>query len=139
MTGELPILQAFLLADHVYTDATTGKRVIAGTFNRIISSSFPTHYPPVAVFVQLTELSGKSILQFKLVRLSDNFVVMESGEIPIESNDKLAVTNISVAVPSLPFAKPGMYGFECYVGGDLVGTIRLFADIAKEDITNEND
>ena len=30
-----PVLQALVLADHVYQDKTTGKMVIAGTFNRL--------------------------------------------------------------------------------------------------------
>ena len=30
-----PVLQALVLADHVYKDAFTGKMVIAGTFNRL--------------------------------------------------------------------------------------------------------
>ncbi len=30
-----PVLQAMVLADHVYQDKNTGKRIIAGTFNQI--------------------------------------------------------------------------------------------------------
>ena len=30
-----PLLQALILADHVYQDAQTGKKVIAGTFNQL--------------------------------------------------------------------------------------------------------
>jgi hypothetical protein len=33
-----PILQSLILADHVYEDKLTGKRIIAGVFNRIIRS-----------------------------------------------------------------------------------------------------
>src|SRR5947199_3546813 len=32
-----PVLQSLILADHVYEDKLTGKRIIAGVFNRIIS------------------------------------------------------------------------------------------------------
>src|SRR5688572_12511720 len=31
-----PVLQSLILADHVYEDKLTGKRIIAGVFNRII-------------------------------------------------------------------------------------------------------
>ena len=40
-----PVLQSLILADHVYEDKLTGKRIIAGVFNRIIrgaSSTSPT-------------------------------------------------------------------------------------------------
>jgi hypothetical protein len=30
-----PVLQALLLADHIYEDRTTGKRIVAGIFNRL--------------------------------------------------------------------------------------------------------
>ena len=30
-----PVLQALVLADHVYQDKVTGKKIIAGTFNRV--------------------------------------------------------------------------------------------------------
>lgn len=33
-----PVLQALILADHVYQDRETGKRIIAGTFNQIFFS-----------------------------------------------------------------------------------------------------
>ncbi len=33
-----PVLQALVLADHVYQDKSTGKKIIAGTFNRVCFS-----------------------------------------------------------------------------------------------------
>jgi hypothetical protein len=46
-----PILQSLILADHVYEDKLTGKRIIAGIFNRIIRGvkvfrDAPTPMPP---------------------------------------------------------------------------------------------
>jgi hypothetical protein len=49
-----PILQSLILADHVYEDKLTGKRIIAGIFNRIIRGvrvlrevTPPTPAPPI--------------------------------------------------------------------------------------------
>ena len=36
-----PVLQAMVLADHVYQDRQTGKYIIAGTFSQIIFGSVP--------------------------------------------------------------------------------------------------
>lgn len=36
-----PVLQSLILADHVYEDKLTGKRIIAGVFNRIIRGRRP--------------------------------------------------------------------------------------------------
>ena len=41
MISEAPIVQAILLADHVYQDRETGKYVIAGTFNQLRGQAFP--------------------------------------------------------------------------------------------------
>jgi hypothetical protein len=58
-----PILQSLILADHVYEDKLTGKRIIAGVFNRIIRSKrlikqftplteTPPEAPPAPAFSQ---------------------------------------------------------------------------------------
>jgi len=58
-----PILQSLILADHVYEDKLTGKRIIAGVFNRIIRSKrlikqltplaeTPVETPPAPAFSQ---------------------------------------------------------------------------------------
>ncbi len=67
-----PVLQSLILADHVYEDKLTGKRIIAGVFNRIIRGvkvikqmgpPMPAPLPPApAPFVQ-TILPGQAIPQ----------------------------------------------------------------------------
>ena len=42
-----PVLQAMVLADHVYQDSTTGKFIIAGTFTRLWCSRKPLLGQPV--------------------------------------------------------------------------------------------
>jgi hypothetical protein len=43
MNTPKPVLQALLLAEHVYQDRATGKKIIAGTFNRL---NFSKRRPP---------------------------------------------------------------------------------------------
>ncbi|MCG8409243.1 MAG: hypothetical protein MI923_28910 [Phycisphaerales bacterium] len=123
----LPILQAFVLADHIYTDAATGKRIVAGTFGHISANEFPAQHPPSAAFVMLTEFVGSAPLQLRFVRLRDNFVIMQSGEINIECDDPLVVLDMAIAIPAIPLEEPGLYCFECYVDGNLIGSVRLTA------------
>ena len=47
-----PILQAMVLADQVYEDKSTGKKVIAGTFNTLLFARRPT--PPLSPDTPLT-------------------------------------------------------------------------------------
>jgi hypothetical protein len=121
-----PILQALVLADRIYTDADTGKRVIAGTFNRVQCKSFPIqHAECVWAFLLLTELVGRTSLQLRFVRLSDNLVLMESKKIGIESSDPLAVLDMAIMIPPLPLPNAGVYCFECYANEALIGSVRL--------------
>ena len=111
----LPILQAFVLADHVYTDATTAKRIVAGTFGRIYAKKFPAKHPYSCAFIMLTEFVGKAPLQLRFVRLRDNRVLMQSGEIQIECDDPIAVVDMAIAIPFIPLPEEGEYCFQCHV------------------------
>ncbi|MBN1395188.1 MAG: hypothetical protein JW959_09205 [Pirellulales bacterium] len=60
-----PVLQALVLADHVYQDKITGKKIIAGTFNRVCfakmkrsqaaGESLPGEQPPPSPFESTSE------------------------------------------------------------------------------------
>lgn len=122
-----PLLKAFVLADHVYTDALTAKRVVAGTFNTVSVKSFPGVHKKADAFILITECSGKTLIQLRFVRLRDNQLLMESGEIQIESDDELAVLDLAIAIPAIPLPEEGGYCFECYANGSLIGNVRLTA------------
>ena len=125
----LPILQAFVLADCVYTDAVTRKRVVAGTFGQISASKFPATHPSADAFIMLTEFVGKAPLQLRLVRIKDNLVIMQSGKIEIECEDPLAVVDLAIPIPGIHLPEPGPYCFECYVDGSLIGSVRIMATL----------
>jgi len=127
-----PILQAFVLADHVYTDAESGKRIVAGTFGQIRSRSFPTKHLPSYAFLVLTEFVGNAALRLRFVRARDNTVLMQSGEIEIDCDDPLAVLDFSIAIPLIPLPEEGLYYFECYVAESLIGSIRLQASLVHQ-------
>lgn len=120
-----PVLKAFVLADHIYTDAETGKRVIAGTFSNIWAAKFPSMHVPCHAFIVLTEFVGRASLQLRYVRLSDNRVLMQSGKVEIECDDALAALDLAMAIPGIPLPEPGDYGFECYVADSLIGIVRV--------------
>ena len=59
-----PVLQALVLADHVYVDAETGKKIIAGTFNELHAAEFPTQFAHVTfAYLCLTDLRGEAELE----------------------------------------------------------------------------
>ncbi len=92
-----PVLQAMVLADHVYQDRLTGKFVIAGTFSsvwigeikfeastvegeaaqRVASTQPPTQIGSPYLYLALVEVIGQVPLILKLVDLSDASVLFE--------------------------------------------------------------
>lgn len=138
-----PVLQALLLAEHVYNDQTTGKKVIAGTFNRLFvqppvvidqdkKSEGAIEIPFSAVmragnpfaYINLTEIHGKIDIYFRLVHLESSEVVFESSPISIESTDPLASAEIVLPVCELP-TKLGDYAFELLWNNEIIGSHRI--------------
>lgn len=124
-TRSLPVLQALVLADQIYTDQS-GKRIICGTFNKISSVTFPTRTTfPAFVFILLVDVFGEVVLQLRFVSLDDNQILMESAPIKIKSNDPLTPLDIVVQIPPFPLPRAGIYSFECWTDESMIGSVRL--------------
>jgi hypothetical protein len=132
-----PILQALLLADHVYTDAGTGKKVIAGTFDCLFGKEFPSEFYPVTyAYVCITDVHGEVPLILRYVDLSTNEVLMECGPIEVDSPDPLASIDFAVQVPPIPMPHQGVFAFELHACNELLGFLRITVTSSEED---END
>lgn len=120
-----PVLQALVLADHIYTEER-GKRIICGTFSQIFSPQFPAVFSRTTwAFVLLAEVVGKVSLQLRYVSLKDNRILMQSKPITIQSNDPLTPLDLAIEVPPFPLPEAGIYSFECYADGTMIGSVRL--------------
>ncbi|MGQ9573923.1 MAG: hypothetical protein ACUVUC_01270 [Thermoguttaceae bacterium] len=146
-----PILQALLLADHVYQDKATGKKVIAGTFNQLnLSKIKPApQEPPQAsgprqlspaevtrlgsptVFISLTDVRGPIELELRYVDLADNGVLLRA-RFPIQSDDPLKTVEAIVPMPPLPAPHPGVYALELVYNEEPLGALRITAVEAPE-------
>src|SRR3972149_5881459 len=125
-TSPLPVLQALVLADHIYTDHPSGKRVICGTFSKIFSLGFPAVTSFSAfVFILLVDVVGEVVLQLRFVSLDDNQILLESKPIRIESKDPLTPLDVVVQIPPFPLPKAGIYSFECWTDDSMIGSVRL--------------
>ena len=124
-TGPSPVLQALVLADHIYTDQS-GKRIICGTFSKIFSREFPNVTTFSAfVFILLVDVVGEVVLQLRFVSLYDNQILMESKPMRIQSNDPLTPLDIVVQIPPFPLPRAGIYSFECWTDEAMIGSVRL--------------
>ena len=120
-----PVLQALVLADQVYVDARTGKKVIAGTFNRLWSKQFPSQFGRTTyAYICLTNLR-KADLKIQYVDDESDTVLMETAEIPIKADSPLDSVEFVVEVPGFPMPHVGIYHFEVLVSGGRLGGLRL--------------
>jgi len=126
--GARPVVQALLLADHVYIDRESGKTIIAGTFDQIWATEFPTVFGRATwAFVSLTDLRGPAEVVLRYVDLADGSVLLTTNPIPVSTEDPLKSAQIRLEIPPLPMPHPGAYALELMVGGQLAGTLRVVA------------
>lgn len=133
-----PVLQALLLADRIYTDIT-GKRIICGTFSRIHSRKFPVAARPCSAFILLVDVIREVELQLRLVSLSDNEILMESSKTTVHCDSPLTPLDLVFEVPPLPLPHEGIYSFECWADGTMIGSVRLQANLLVNQEGNDHE
>lgn len=121
-----PVLQALILADQVYQDLTTGKRIIAGTFNTLFSRSFPCKFNrSTFAFISLTEVRGTIDIVLRYVRLETHEVLLATRPLSVTSHSPLHTLELTVAVPPFPMPAPGVYAFEVMSNDVPIGMVRM--------------
>jgi hypothetical protein len=143
-------LQALVVADHVYQDQQTGKKVICGTFNTFrFSRKLPvnelqapdgTKQTVIAgggqsgspyAYVNLTDVCDGTKLRLQFVNLNKN-VVLFGTELTIGNTNRLATIELVFPLPRLPIQEAGAYALELLCDGDLVGSYRITAENMDE-------
>ena len=143
-----PVLQALVLADHVYQDVT-GKKIIAGTFNRVLfSPKRPVKEVETPdgskrqvtvggmqsgspyVYLSLTDVCQGTKLVLQFVNLANNAVLLGT-EIRVNCEDRLQTVEVVVPLPALPIKEPGIYALEVVCEGEILGFHRVRADELK--------
>uniref|UniRef100_A0A7C2K0A0 Uncharacterized protein n=1 Tax=Schlesneria paludicola TaxID=360056 RepID=A0A7C2K0A0_9PLAN len=137
-----PVLQALLVADHVYRDAGTGKHVICGVFSAlqyIPKGARPKQPPPEGgpvpathliragspyVYLSLTEVHGQQTFELRYVDLRDNSVLFSSN-FGVKSQDPLQTVEVVLPLPVLPAPHPGFYALELLCEETLLGSHRV--------------
>jgi len=121
-----PKLQAFVLADQVYVDALSAKKVICGTFNALWGEKFPTCLQQTSkAYLCMTNCRGQQKIHLKYVDLETGNVLMESSDVVVESSDPIQIQEVVMDVPPLPMPHPGSYAMDAYSQGEQIGSIRI--------------
>lgn len=105
-----PILKALLLADHVYEDRTTDKKIIAGTLKTVAVSEIELS---AYAYVSLTEVHGAARLHLEYADLLNDKALREF-EIEITGGEPLDIIELAVPLTPLPVPHAGAYVLELF-------------------------
>lgn len=135
-----PIIQSLLLADHIYVDAASGKKIIAGTFNRLVCDEFPTT-TVVSKFALLamTDVHGSADVTIRFVDLSGGDTLLELQGLSVSAEDPLETVELVVELPPLPLPHAGAFAFEVHWDGETLGQMRLFLDSMTSEAPSDED
>lgn len=136
-----PVLQALLLADHVYIDRSSGRHVICGVFSRVqfVPDAVQKQVSgqPIAVqhlmsagspysYISLTELQGLKTFELRFVSLADNSVLL-STQFQVKSQNPLATIELALPLPQIRVPHEGVYALELLCEETLLGAHRVEA------------
>jgi hypothetical protein len=134
-----PVLQALLLADKVYEDRSTGKYVVAGTFNQISVGTIPgsrseqgdrqsapgdRDLGSPCAFISMTEVRGETPLVLRYVDLNDHKLLMECP-FSVRGTSPIDTYEVVVPLPKLPTPRLGVYALELLCNEELLGSWRV--------------
>lgn len=137
-----PVLQAILVADHVYTDKQSGKKIIAGVFHglaffksgasrivekdgekkRLVLGGVQSGSP--YAYISLTSIRGKQSFVVRYVDLGQDQPLFQT-EFQIECNDPLQTCEAVLALPKLPTPRAGSYALELLWHDEPLGLFRV--------------
>ena len=143
-----PVLQALVLAERVYQDVS-GKKIIAGTFNRVRFIRKPPireverpngtketlipgglHGGSPYAYISLTDVGQNTVLLLQFVNLTKN-VVLFGKQLTVDCKDRLATVELVLALPPLRITEEGVYAFEIVCEQEILGSCRIHATELK--------
>ncbi len=125
-SGAPPILVSLLICDQVIDDRMTNKKSAIGLFNTIFATSFPSRLHQISVMATLTEIGGATPLELRLVRDSDNEILMHTQG-NVQAPSPLAMVDLIFALHGARLDAPGQYAFELLSNDQILGRRRFQA------------
>ncbi|MFH1919600.1 MAG: hypothetical protein ABIP48_06950 [Planctomycetota bacterium] len=138
-----PVLQALLLADRIYEDKATGKKIVAGIFQAVFfkkaedlkaelekrgvsGAGMPGgfHAGSPYAYISLTDLRGTQPFVLRYVDLGEDKPVFEAA-FTVSSDDPLKTVEIIAPLPPLPTTKAGTFALELLWNDEPLGSFRV--------------
>lgn len=120
-----PVVIAFLVADKVFREAETGKVHVAGTYNRIVSPSFPMVFSPLFIYLAMTDLrEGRHDIGLEIRHLESGKLVLKVSQ-PIQSPGPLEVIEAIFCFGRLLLQEEGLLEMSVSCNGSLAASRSL--------------
>jgi hypothetical protein len=119
-----PTVVSILVCDQVIDDKLTNKKSAIGLFNIILVPRAPTTVPHMAVLISLTEITGRTEVELRLILDADNNVLFQTAGM-ISAPDPLTTVDLLFNVQGLKLPQAGQYAFEVVSGGEILARRRF--------------
>ena len=126
-----PLLLSMVVCDQIIREEGTRKLSLLGLFNKIGSKKFPCVHPKMHIYIALTEYEGNANCELKFSDNSGKALVRMSG--PLDFPNKLAVVEMNFCINNIPLPTAGVYHFDFFVNGELIGHRKFEVQQIKEE------
>mgnify|MGYP001602694204 CR=1 FL=1 len=126
-----PVLISIVVCDTVIRDDETRKLSLIGIFNTISSQKFPCVHARLHVYVAVTDGEGKARGRLQLMD-NDTNQPLQTFDGEIYFPDRFAVIEMNFVLMNMNFPKPGIYRFDFWVDGDIIGQRRFHVNEAPQ-------
>ena len=119
-----PTLVSLLICDQVIDDKLSNKKSAIGLFSVIVVPQMPAAIHQMAVLASLTEISGKTQVELRLMRDADNSPIFTSQGY-VNAPNPLAVVDLLFHLRGIRIQAAGQYAFEVLHKAELLGRRRF--------------
>lgn len=119
-----PTLVSLLLCDQIIDDRLTGKKSAIGLFNVAMVPSVPMRLSQMVVMASLTEITGPTNVELRLIRDSDNAPILVTQG-TVDAPDPLSTVELIFGMQGIQIPTAGQFAFELWAQGDLLGRRRF--------------
>lgn len=135
---EPPVVNSLLIADRVYRDVGSGKYVIAGVFNRLMTAAPPARLDQLNVFFQLTNASGSFDFWLRIEHAESGEVMFEQGgPMQVDPPDPLRVIQHLVRLNDVLFRRGGKYWIQLLSDEQILAQAPLYVQVIASENTQE--
>ena len=125
-----PTLVSLLICDQVIDDKLSNKKSAIGLFSMIVVPQMPAAIHQMAVLASLTEISGKTQVELRLMRDADNLTIFSSQGY-VNAPNPLAVVDLLFHLRGIRIQAAGQYAFEVLHEAELLGRRRFQLVVRK--------